>query len=330
MPAPFLAYCNLSQEDLRRIIGIPDVAPRSPYSAFLQTLLSMSESNPTVHVACQAIASAPPTKLLFVGSITASNTTLELAMQTLEAKKDRIVCWLQDLDAEAIEFGEPRFADQVDRDPLRAARAIAQRAGKTAESEVQTGSKRNIAVCYYATWTLEDRSSEAIMILVDQLQFEARELKDTRHEEEDSDDSDRPRIGLNNPFEQMSAYKTLLQESFYESGETQTESHVVFLARLRAEKHRQAVRDAIDDGQLLATDLADAAGKHLGEIKSIAFNSARTQHSLHTRAMLQHDPFFELLRETPFPLRDEDIVSRSPSPDEFKICFNVTYELIDP
>jgi hypothetical protein len=256
--------------------------------------------------------------LVLLGKIQASAPTLELALQNLNQKRDAVSRWLKALAADDLEFGEPRFPDQVEPDPMRMAQQMAQRRmrHRNPESLQDDGGKRSILVSYSAQWPIADKSSDEMLVLVDRIQFEAADLQDGEEELQEQ-----PAAWEVDPVKEM---QSLMSEMAPKPDGD--EIHFLFLSCLTEAQREKALAEAFRDGHAKGAMTARAAGKELGDLQTAHWSPAESD-ALHGVHEMHRRTYFPLVAETPFRRRPDQVVHESPCAAEFVVSVHLTFRL---
>src|SRR5262245_24187717 len=139
----------------------------------------MADANPsrtTVSASGAVTVRQRPSLLLMKVRLRAAEPTLELGLSKLKAQCDAASQWLKRLGALRVEFGEPHFDDQTDKDPMTRMRVAAARAmGKRPGPPPTANRERGVNVVATAVWQIEALSADQPLVLLDRLRFEAAE-----------------------------------------------------------------------------------------------------------------------------------------------------------
>lgn len=298
------------------ISGIP--RPESWLMSPQRTEVSMSIS-PRSTVSARGVARVRqrPSFLVMIGRIDASAATLELALKNLRQKRVAVSQWLDRLEAQSPEFGEPRFADQTEPDPVTMAHKMARRRlrqGRPATSQKNNG-KKTVVVSYSARWPIDTKSSDEVLIFVDRLQFEAADLPEAEAESPKASEQ----AWESDPVEHM---QSLLSDMTRETEGDET--HFLFLSRISADQYEEALARAFKDAQSKAAIVARAAGAELDELVTAHYSPAETDGVNHMQEIHRRTSM-PLLNETPLGMSKDDCISESPRMIEFVISMHVTY-----
>ncbi len=275
-------------------------------------------SRPTVSAEGTAIIRQRPSCLVMVGSIEASETTLELTLKSLSQKRVAVSRWLESLEATDIKFGEPRFPNQVDPDPVRMVQQrTRQRIRRSSRNEEEEQENKRVVVSYSAVWPIAEKSSDEVLIFVDRLQFESEGLTGSKQEPEEvatpswSDD----------PMEEIQSMMAGFPPDSIEK-----ETHFLFLSRVNDAQLEEAMAEAFADAKLKATRIARAAEAELGELQNAHSLRSETE-SMYSWHQIQRRSTMPLLTEAPFCVRKDEFVTESPRTVEFVLTVHVTYAL---
>ncbi|MEM7474435.1 MAG: SIMPL domain-containing protein [Planctomycetota bacterium] len=275
---------------------------------------------PTLIVTGAASVNQKPSLLVMIGSVSAEGATLELALQILEKKRESILRWLGELDANPVEFGVARFADQADLDPMMASRIARSRVSPSNTEEQDTAEKQKaVAACYSAVWNIENKSAEEIMIFLDRVSFESQDLQ-----EPESPESKENADWNEDPMQQLRKMQSMIERSFPGPASTGTESQFLFVSRLSEEKRSEAVRLAFDNAEQNAETTSTAIGRKLGPLKSLHGTTLDATENVRQSSLQAAVP---MLGEVPFRLKKDDVVSLNPRVVEFNVSLHATFAL---
>lgn len=282
-------------------------------------------TKPTVTATGNATVSQRPSKLLLMGIIEATDATLQLAIQALDSNRKSLSSWLASLGASKVEFGEIRFSDQVEPDPLSAVRRMMRRQLKlaTGERSAEEEEKRLVVVSYAASWLIAGLSTEETLVLVDRIQFETRNLQNENAEgetEQQTNWSENPTRGLGAKMSAGAMMSAMSNEP------EPSKSVILFSSSLDEERRQQATNEAFEDAVIRATRMAKAANGELGELRSI--NSYSNEHDQNSQVnqyqRLQSNP---VLQEVPFRLKKGEVLLENPRTVDFNFTLNATFLL---
>ncbi len=259
-----------------------------------------------------------PSFLVLLGRIHASAPTLELALQNLDQKREAFSRWLKELSAENLEFGEPRFPDQVEPDPMRMSQQIAQQHMRrlSSQSLEDDDGKRSVLAGYTAQWPIGDKSFNEVLVFVDRIQFEASNLQESDEEPKEPTPSWQT--------DPMSEMQSVMSEMY--TPEDGDEAHLLFLSSLTDSQHEEALAEAFRDGCAKADMTARAAGRELDDLKG-AHWAGSTLEALQSAHEIQRRTLLPLLAETPFRAGPNQFVRESLRPAEFVVSIHLTFGL---
>lgn len=271
--------------------------------------------NTTISVQGNSRVCRRPSSLILLGRILKSAPTLELALKSLNQKREAVSRWLEGLDANDIEFGEPRFPDQVEPNPMRIAQKMTQqRLGQLAQEN--TG-KRSVLTSYMAQWPITDKSSGEMLVLVDRIQFEAADLQESEGEVQRRRPSDRPSWETD-PMQELESRMSVITTP--SDGD---EIHFLFLSSLPDAQHEEALVDAFRDGRAKGSMTARAAGMELDQLQCARWSTSGAS-EVHG---LQRQMYLPLLAETPLKTGPNQLLQESPRTAEFDVSVHLTFTL---
>ena len=276
----------------------------------------MNNEQPTISAQGRAMIRQRPSYLLMSGMLQASEATLELALENLHKRSDATLKWLKRLEAQGIEFSEPRFPEQVDPDPMSSmmTRRITNRKGYEPPESEDDG-KKKINVVYTARWPIDKMSSDQVLIFADRLKFEASELADPESAPEEepvwTPDDD--------------PLQTMMSQMMEPAADAST--RFFFISQLSKEQYQVGLSDALADAQETAETIAKAAGRKIIRIQSIQC-SPDTAGQLHMMNRIRRQFEASNLAETSYGQGENEIVSESPKAAVFSVTLTAIY-LID-
>lgn len=279
----------------------------------------VEQRTPVVSATGTAVVSERPTKLMMVGTVEATDATLQLAVQALEQKQESLSQWLKNLGAE-VAFGEPRFSDQVEPDPMATSRRLMARQMKLASGQAaaEEQEKQPVLVSYTATWRISGMSSPEMLILFDRIRFEAENLSaEGAQDEEDSS---------NRQFENPELDIQAMMSAMTKEPES-AQNTMLFSSCVTEEQREEALKEAYQDARRKARGMANAAGRELGELQSISSFGAENFDAgdMGRVHRLQQNP---LLKESPALTRKGEVLSENPRAVDFTFSINATFSLV--
>ena len=282
--------------------------------------------SPTVTALGKATVRRRPSRLVMVGSISGNGTTLQLSLEDVAKKKQSTTNWLYGLKAEEINYGEPRFPDQVEPNPYTAIQRRRQlRKGKAKTSFVN----RIVLVTYSAIWSIEEMTSDEIMIFSDRLRFESANdespatKQDVQTEEPTKRDFELDIPGVDEMLEMQRDMMSELEKPPAENRET----YFLFLSRLPQPDVEKAVNNACQDARSKASIMAKAVGKKIGELNSVSSFTADTAGRL-SIGKIHREQFMPMLQEVYLGDDNNEIFSENPKAAEFNFSIHLTFQLV--
>jgi hypothetical protein len=256
-----------------------------------------------------------PSLLLMMVRLRAAEVTLELRLANLKKQCEQTSQCLKRLGAVSVEFGEPHFADQADKGPVKALRATVRPIGKAPAEELRAQRRRDVNVVVTAMWDIASMSAEESLVLVDRLRFEAAE--DARPAETTEEIPP-----WATPAEQLREVMARIQEPFEEDRSPQ----ILFIARLGEEQLDKACAEAFSRARQSAERLARAAAKRLGRLSALHLVGGG-RGSLRADNMMDQQRCGAMLAESSYDLGDNEMVANDPRPAQFTVSVNVSYHV---
>jgi hypothetical protein len=257
-----------------------------------------------------------PSLLLMKHRLRAAESTLELGLARLKAQREAASQWLKRLEAVRVEFGEPHFDDQTDKDPLTKLRtATIKGLGKRLAAGAADDRRGGVNVVLTAVWDISAMSAEQTLLLLDRLRFEAAEDAGPAESAEEPP-------GWNTPEEQMREIFTQLHQPPPDDRAPQ----FLFVARLSDEQMEKAEAESFARARRNAERLARAAGLSLGKLESLYCGAGGLRESRPNR-MMERQRCEALLAGSTYELGEQESVSDDLRSAEFTITVNVSYLL---
>lgn len=259
-----------------------------------------------------------PSLLLMTVPLRATEATLELGLTKLKKQCEAASQWLQRLNAVRVEFGEPHFAAQANKDPLKqmravTAQALARRSGKPASGE----RRREVRVVLTAAWDIGALTAEETLVLVDRLQFEAADDPGVDHAAEEPAAWSSPEEQLHNIMAQMAEPVNDHAPQF------------LFVAQLSEEQLEKAAAEGFLLARRDAERLARAMGGRLGPLVSLHC-SADVTGSGRADKLMERQRCGALLADSAYNLGEHEVVSDDPRSAEFTFRVQVSYQVDGP
>jgi hypothetical protein len=234
----------------------------------------------------------------------------------MKAQSEAASQWLKRLGAVRVDFGEPHFDDQTDKDPLTRMRAESVKAmGKRLGAAPPEARERGVNVVVTALWNIASLSAEAVLVLLDRLRFEAAE--DTAPAEA----GEEPQPWAN-PAEQFRDMIVQMQQPPKDDAAPK----FLFIAQLSDQQLERASAEAFARARANAQRLARATGRRLGGLTSVHFGYGG-RHDGRTDKLMERQRCGALLAGTSYSLEENEIASDDPRPAEFTLQVNVHYAL---
>lgn len=273
-----------------------------------------ANNSATVSVEGRAVIRVKPSDFILIGSVTGEGSTLQNALDELEEKRAQVEPWLLGIGNATIEFGAARLPEQTDPSIYQSPMTRGMPNLHGPEPEVRT---RKVFQAYLAVWSIENMSSNEILIFSDRMRFETQD----KNIEEDPQDS---ATDLNE-FDPQMLHKQLLSR-MEPNREENREAHFLFRARLPKKEFETGVAIACEDAMANAKLLAAGVGRKVGNLRSVSGHSIgridQIQNDMHRSN--QHP----MLNEVDLTADEWVSLSENPKPARFTISFHASYELI--
>lgn len=223
-----------------------------------------TQTTVSTNATATATARLRPTLLLMLVRVRSAEATLELGLADLKQRCADTVRRLTRLGATRVETGEPHEDDRADPDPqARMLAAAMHRRPRLGDASLPE--RRGVNVALTATWEIGGLSAEEVLVLVDQLRFDAA----TDADPPDPPDSPARLPSWTEPQEQMRTYLKQLTEPPPDDRSPK----FLYVARPNDEQLARATAEAFGVTQRIAERLAHAAGRRLGELASLSFGA---------------------------------------------------------
>jgi hypothetical protein len=270
----------------------------------------------TISTSGTVILRQRPSLLLMKVRLRVAEPTLALGLAKLKGQCESASPWLQSLGAVRIEFGEPHFDDQTDKDPVARMRADAARTlGNPVGGNPSGDHKHGVNVVISALWDIASMSAEETLILLDRLRFEATQDVSTAEVADES-------TTWANPADQLREMMTKMHQPPKDDGIPQ----FLCISRLGEEQLERALAEAFSRACRKAELLAQSAGKRLGGLSMIHYGNTVLHDGRHDKLM-ERQRCGAMLAGTCYDLGEHEIVSDDPRSAEFSISVNVSYSL---
>jgi len=254
-----------------------------------------------------------PALLLMLLRVRAAEATLDLGLAEVKQRCADAVRRLTRLGAARVEAGEPHEDDRAEPDPMARMRAAAlQRLRRPAEAPLPE--RRGVNVLLTATWDIAGRPAEEVLLLIDQLRFDAATDGDPP-----APPADPP--PWSGPEEQLRA---MLAQAATPPPEDRSPKFL-YVARPGDEQLARALEEAYGSARRAAERLAHAAGHRLGELSSL--NSAPGVRDGRPDQLLERQRCAALLAASSHEPREGEVVSEDLRALEVTISVHATYHL---
>jgi hypothetical protein len=254
-----------------------------------------------------------PALLLMLVRVRSAEATLELRLADVKRRSADTARRLTRLGAARVEAGEPHEDDRAQLDPMARVRAaVAPRLPRPAGAPLPGPPGLNVTLT--ATWDVAGLSAEEVLVLVDQLRFDA------------AADADPPPPAPElppwaGPEEQLRA----MMAQAAEPPPDDRAPKFLYVARAGEERLARAAAEAYAAARRKAERLAQAAGRRLGELASLGEG--------HVGAAGRPDQLMEqqrcaaLLAASAYEPREGEVVSEDPRAVEVTVAVHATHRL---
>jgi hypothetical protein len=266
----------------------------------------------TVSTTATATVRLRPVLLLMLVRVRAAAATLELGLGDVKQRCTDVVRRLTRLGATRVEAGEPHEDDRANPDPAARIQAAAlPRRHRPADAPLPE--RRGVNVLLTAIWDIAGRSAEEVLVLVDQLRFDAADADPPAPPAEPP--------AWSGPEEQMRAIMAQMTELPPED----LSPKFLYLARPTEEQLVRAAGEAYGVARRQAEHLAHAAGRRLGELSSL--NSSAYGGDSRPDRLMERQRCAALLGASSYDLREGEVVSADSRAVEVTITVHATHHL---
>ncbi len=263
-----------------------------------------NSTSPMISVEGNSQVCRRPSSLILLGRLRESALTLELALQNLKHKREAVSRWLSELESTDIEFGEPRFPEQVESNPMLMAQKMANQ--RLQRQKHGNNQNRSILLSYVAQWPIGDKTSDEMLLFIDRIQFEAADLQAAEVDEQKGRQQGDSHAWETDPMQEV---RSLMMSSM-ETPPDGDEIHFLFLSSLTETQYEQALAEALRDGRTKAP-WRPAFGMELDQLQRRHWTASDGQHGvndIHRRMLLP------LLAETPLRTAPNQMIHETPAP----------------
>ncbi len=267
----------------------------------------------TVSAFASANVRLRPALLIMLRRVRSAEATLEQGLADVKQRCADVGQRLTRLGATRVEAGEPHEDDLANPDPMvRIQAAALTRRHRPAEAPLPK--RHGVNVTLTATWDIAERSAEDVLLLVDQLRFDAAADADPPERS-----AELPR--WSEPEEQMRGLMAQVTEPPPED----RSPNFLYIARPTEEQLATATTKAYGLARQRAERLATASGRRLGELTVLIFGHA----GLRSRAdrLMEQQRCMALLGASAYDLQEEEVVSIDSRAVEVAVSAHVTHSL---
>ncbi len=239
-----------------------------------------------------------PSILVMLVRLRAAEATLELGLASVKQRAADASLRLNRLGATRVDTGEPHEDDRANPDPMARMRA-ARMPRRHQPAEAPLPERRGVNINLTATWDIDGKSVEEVLMLVDQLRFDAAADADTPSQPV----ADPP--SWSTPQEQMRVFMAQMAEQ-----QDDRSPKFLYLARPTDEQLAQATADAYATARRTAERLARAVGRRLGELVSLGTASIAAEHR--SDRVMERQRCAALVEASSYVLQEGEVVSEDP------------------
>jgi hypothetical protein len=281
----------------------------------------MTEPNvrePTVHCNGSVSVRVRPSELLLKTRLRVNESTLELRLSKLKKLRQMTVERLKCLGAKRVEFGDPYFSSQADKDPLKRMLPTARALTRPPDGGSGRDRARDVEVMATALWDISAMTAEETLILMDRLWFEIIPERDVAETRETDLQSSRWTSEANAQEIVNQVMRRL------EPGEESVQ--FLCISRLNERQLDEAAAKAYFQAHQQADCLARASGKRLGELLTI--NSLnRHVDVMRPDRMMDRQRCMAILSGTSYEMGENEIVFDDACAVDFTVHVSCSFGL---
>lgn len=216
------------------------------------------------------------------------------------------------LGASSVEMGEPYLDERAEVDPISRARAALKSRVQQVKHSLPEQPGANVTLS--ATWDIGSLSADQTLLLVDQLRFDAA-----------VDAEIKPSNPSTSEWQDPEAKLTAMLASLSTPPPADLSPQFLFIARPTDEQLLVATTDAYNSATKIASRLAKATGRVLGELTSIN----HTQSLAEGRAdrILERQRCLALIESSTFTLLEGDVASEDARMIDIKVTVHTNFKL---
>lgn len=256
-----------------------------------------------------------PKLMLMLLRIRATAATLELSLENVRQQCMESTQRLMRLGAIQVDAGEPHEDERAETDPTARIRAtLRPRLPRLPDAPLPQ--RPGINVLLTARWNIEAKSAEDVLVLIDQLRFDS-----AAHVEPAEDPVVAPSWKAGGED-----YLSLLSK-MHDSPPIDLKPQFLFISRADEVQLSEATARAYQRSKRAAERLAKAAGKQLGELKSLSITGgaaeSRPDH------IISKQQVAAILSASSYDLQPEEHVSDDVRPADVSFSVHATHLLLD-
>ncbi|MBL8817827.1 MAG: SIMPL domain-containing protein [Planctomyces sp.] len=274
-----------------------------------------AQQRSTVSTNASATVRLRPTILLMLVRVRATAATLELGLADIKQRSEETARRLTRLGATRVETGEPHADESADMNPVSRMRAaVMPRLPRPANAPLPDRAGVNVSLT--AIWDIEGFSAEKVLVLVDQLRFDAAA---------DPDAVPPTPPAAPSPWSDPEEHLRSIMAQVTEPPPADLSPQFLYISRPNSEQLANATTEAFGVAKQMAERLAHSAGRRLGEPSSIHYHGSQASHP--PDRVLERQRCASLLAASSYKLQGEEVVSEDPRSVEVTVSVHVTHHL---
>lgn len=272
------------------------------------------EEKITVSTNGTAMFSIRPCLMLMLVRIRSAAATLELSLAEIKQRSTETTQRLLRLGAKSVDLGEPHEDEGAETDPMARMRATMRpRLPRTAETALPE--RPGVNTMLTAAWDISGMSAEDVLLLVDQLRFDAASHTDTPQSVVPASPS------WEDPEEHLRNMLAQLQEP----PKADLAPQFLYISRPREEQLAKATAEAFEAAKQMAERLAAASGRQLAQLSSV--NCHRSPGDARPDRYQGRQKCDLMLAASSYALRDGELVSLDARTIEVDVTVHATHQI---
>ena len=276
----------------------------------------MNEPTPprtTISTSASVSVRLRPTLLVMLRRVPSAEATLEQGLTDVRVRSEDISRRLKRLGATSVVAGEPHEDDVANPDPMARFQAAAQ-AFRHRPADTPLPKRRGVNVTLTATWDIAARSASEVLLLVDQLRFDAAVDVDPPERRVASPAWEDPEAQMREFMAQMTA--------------PPPDDHApqfLYIARPTDEQYATATAQAYQLACRRAERTAAATGRRLGALTYLTYANAGIE--MRADRLLEQQKCQALLGASSYELQEDEVVSTDSRAAVVSISIHLTHAL---